>query len=99
MIRYICTKACFYRNRLWKRGEELSAAKGDDVPAHFELYTAPLEAKKEPEEPLTFSALQKKEAKEMLSSVGHGEQAPQEPEPAKKKKQEGKAKASREMFD
>lgn len=34
-MKYICVTRCFYNNREWKLGEELTAPKGAKLPKHF----------------------------------------------------------------
>jgi len=68
MVKYICTKKCFYLNRLWTPGETLAPEAGKPVPAHFKPAS---EVKKKPEVkaevPTTFHGLQQQEAKDVIA--------------------------------
>ena len=50
-IKYVCVKACFYRDRLWAPGEILEPVDGETVNKHFKPISA-IEPEK-PEEVVT----------------------------------------------
>lgn len=70
MAQYKCVTKCYYRDRIWNRGDVLNSIEDEEVPKHFVLKEAvPVEDVEGLEdEPETFTELQKKEAKELAES-------------------------------
>ena len=67
-MKYICKRNCFFRNRLWTRGETLEAGAKEVVPKHFEKaegskVTKPKKEKAPDEKPVALSELGKVRAK------------------------------------
>lgn len=60
--KYVCTKACFYRNRVWGVGEILLPRSGEQVPHHFKEDAAAVEQPKIKGD--TFSGMQEAEKAE-----------------------------------
>ena len=69
MAKYKCVTKCYFQEKVWDRGDVLSAVEDVEVPRHFIPMTdAPVEDIDELDEPETLSELQAKEDKELAES-------------------------------
>jgi len=72
MKEYRCIKKCFHKNRMFTEGETLIVEDNEKVPSSFTDAVVTKKAEAVENEPTTFAELQRKEAQDLLDSVGKG---------------------------